>query len=903
MLAQLLAGLVHRRGITLAGLALPALLALDVLLDDGHLAVPLDPTIAALLPASGTALDRYHALRRRFGDDDVLVVTWAHPELFTPPRLARLHELATTLGQLPGVARVTSLADTPRIATVDGLTEIGGALDPLPADTAAARALGETTAADPLAGGILVARDASATAVLVEPLAGLDDAARFALLEAVTARSRALAGDVDDAVTGPLAARLALARALFHDLRRVLPLAVAATALVAAIALGSVRGVVLPLAASLYGLLLTLAAFVGAGQTLNLVSAILPPAVYVIGFAYAVHVVAAFERLRDDGRSARDAAAAAIGELVVPLSLTALTTAIGFLALATSNLAAIRSFGLFAALGTVLGWAAALTVVPLGLGLTRGRPRGRDADDKVTRVACALARFDIGHRRAILVGGGLLGVLALAAASRLEVSTNYLDVFPHDSAVRQDFAAYDSAFAGAVPLAVVVETDVPRAFADPAQLAMIADLETWLAAQPEIGAVTSLVDYVRLLATAFAPEAPATAGVPDSPALLDQLLLLGGGAALARLVDPHYGATRLGIQSHAVETGALTTLTRRIEARLAALPPHLRGHVTGSSVLVAATVDDVARGQVSSLLAAAIAIWLVLAALFESWRIGALALLPNALPIVAYFGILGLSGIGLNLTTSLVASVVLGIAVDDTIHLLARFNDEARRTAHEIRGLERALVTVVRPVTLTTAALCAGFLAFLTSELDNQVEFGLLAAATLFLAWLADLVFTPALAARLRFVTLWETLTLDLGCAAPQEAIPLFHGLSAREARIVALFGRLEDHPAGARVLAAGTPGHELRVVIDGRLRASVPHAGGATELDPLGRGDVVGGVALFEGSHTVDVDALTPVRLLNLDAACLERIRSRYPRIGARLYRNLGASLATRLARLSTRV
>src|SRR5690606_5536794 len=136
------------------------------------------------------------------------------------------------------------------------------------------------------------------------------------------------------------------------------------------------------------------------------------------------------------------------------------------------------------------------------------------------------------------------------------------------------------------------------------------------------------------------------------------------------------------------------------------------------------------------------AIGLVLALVHRSLRIGILALIPNALPILVYFGLLGALPVTLNLTTSLVACAVFGIAIDDTVHFLARFTQYRDFASAPERALSAAYAAVLRPVTLTTAALCAGFAALAAADLRAQAEFGLLAAATLLIAWLVDLTVT-----------------------------------------------------------------------------------------------------------------------------------------------------------------
>ena len=118
-------------------------------------------------------------------------------------------------------------------------------------------------------------------------------------------------------------------------------------------------------------------------------------------------------------------------------------------------------------------------------------------------------------------------------------------------------------------------------------------------------------------------------------------------------------------------------------------------------------------------------------------------------------------------------------------------------------------------------AICLGFLVLTSSDLSSQVELGALGAFTLGLAWLIDFTVTPALCAGLRVVTLWDTLSLDLG-RSPQESIPMFHGLSKAQARIVALMASVRDVKAGRMLIKSGEQGRELYVVIDGSLRVSI---------------------------------------------------------------------------------
>ena len=203
---------------------------------------------------------------------------------------------------------------------------------------------------------------------------------------------------------------------------------------------------------------------------------------------------------------------------------------------------------------------------------------------------------------------------------------------------------------------------------------------------------------------------------------------------------------------------------------------------------------------------------------------------------------------------------------------------------------------MIRPITLTTLALCLGFLTLSGSSLAEQATFGALAALTLALAWVSDLVLTPALGARAGIVTLWDVLRLDLG-QSPQDSIPLLRNLSLRQARVFALLSDLHTVPAGQRIIRQGDAAGDVYVVIDGELNVSTQRDGQVTQIARLTRGATLGEVGLFGQKRTADVDCLSDARLLRFSPDDLDLIVKRYPRIAAQVYRNLNQIQAERRA------
>ncbi len=723
--------------------------------EHGRARVEVDPSMAALLPRDGAALAAFQRAHENFPDDDLLFVAWVADDLFSPARLGAFKQLTRRIQTLPGVVAVESLATAYDARVEDDETVIDPFLRHVPHSDAQAAQARARALANPLLRGQLVSKDGRGALIAVHFAPTLDSQALLARIDDIRHASRELAAGAEQFVSGPLLVRVEISRILNRDVYRVTPLAALATLLVSAVALRSVGGVLLPLLANGTAVMATLALFAAAGHGLNFVTAILPPVVYVVGFAYAIHVVSDFDRVYQSGMTRRAAAAAALREVFVPVSLTAITTAIGFASLALTDIASIRDFGLYAALGTLLAWIAALTIVPAGLAWLPGAPRPPREGRFVARVAAALARFNLEHRRALWLFYALVTVAALWAASRIEVDTRVLRNFDSSRAVQRDFQRIAEIFDGPVPLQILIDAGYDDAFKEPAKLRAVAELANWLRAEPGIGGVYALSDYVALLFRALAPEQAASAALPASTRLVEQLLLAGGGN-LALYLDARGRTTMLEVRATALSTAAVNELAARIQAHLAQLPDDLHGQVTGTSYLIARSVDDITGDQLRSFACALLTTFVLLSVVFASVRVGLLALVPNLLPIVLFFGLLGAVPIPYDLSTSLVADSVFGIAIDDTVVFMTCYAIESRRHGRGRAGIEATLAVILRPATLTTLALCAGFVALMAGELRSQAEFGLLAAATLLFAWLLDISLTPLLCHGRRIVPLWD---------------------------------------------------------------------------------------------------------------------------------------------------
>jgi hypothetical protein len=228
---------------------------------------------------------------------------------------------------------------------------------------------------------------------------------------------------------------------------------------------------------------------------------------------------------------------------------------------------------------------------------------------------------------------------------------------------------------------------------------------------------------------------------------------------------------------------------------------------------------------------------------------------------------------------------------------MSHFRDHAKRLADEKRATVHVLRSTGRPMSYTALSLVLGFAVLAASDLATSAQLGGMAALTLAVAWACDFTLTPALCGGLRLVTMWDTLRLDLG-PDPQDSIPLFRGLSNFQCRLAALIATIRSVPAGQTLLRAGEPGREMFLVLDGALEIAVRHPDGRRQvINVCRRGDVIGEVGFFHQRRSADVDVVEDSRLLRLTQRNMEALTGRYPRIAAKVLRNLGAIMAQRLS------
>ena len=882
--------------------------------------IQLDSSVESLLPGDNTDSQYYAEIRQLFGSDEIGVVGIIADTIYAPQTLQKITRLSNQIKAIEGVDDVISLANA--VDPIANVTDPPLLMPRIPSTPAELAALRDTLADRPIYLKNLVAPDGRAAAINIFFADMNDDEfLRLGIDDKVVALIDQESGPERVYYTGLPHLKVYSTTGMQQDLARFVPLTLVFIVVVLYLSFRSKRGVVLPVLTVVVSLTWTLGIIVLSGNRLSLGSMALPPLLLVLGTAYSLHVVAEYYELAGPDRSAREVVLETLRLTGPPIFLTALTTVLGFLSLSVNSIVSIQHMGLFSAVGITLACGLSLLLVPAGLVLLPLPAGGASQPGahlaSVSSALRWLCHFDIRRRRPILILGGLIAVVSVWQTAAIRVDSNFQSFFRADDPIRQATDAINEHLVGSMAFYVAIDGDKPNSINDWNTLRRIKDLQLYIDAQPGVDKTVSFVDYCELLDRGAqsgtggdlivspegeiiqAPAGGAQTTFWDNPEQLRGVLQLVtlSPESFERVVNIDFSRTNILVRTTLSQSSDIMALVEQIETFAAnTFPPQLSVRATGNLVLLTKTTGDIVSGQVQSLALAATVIFVLMAGMFLSVRVGLIAMIPNLFPILVFFGLMGLSGAVLNLGTSIVASIALGIAVDNTIHFMTRLSAEVRNTSDQEQALLATLATIGKPAVFATVILFLGFAVLGFSRFVPIQEFGILSAITMGAALVGDLVLLPAMIATTKIITVWDLLRLKLG-QDPHKTIPLFAGLRPFQAKLVTLMGELKTFPRGQPIIRRGEMGNEMFVLVKGTTDVYVHTNGDKRHVRVHGRGDVFGEMGLIRSrERTADVIAAEDVEAIVVDERFLSHMQRRYPRTGAKIFLNIAKILSDRL-------
>ena len=650
---------------------------------------------------------------------------------------------------------------------------------------------------------------------------------------------------------------------------------------------------------------------------LSMLTMIVPVFLVAVGTAYCLHIVSEYLTCRSQSGSSFEAISKTFSNIALPTFLAVLTTAIGLGSLLVNRISAIQEFAVFSCFGMLSTLVIVLTFLPAALCFIRvpGKRHSRQSEVNpvFSRFIEKIVDLDLNHQKLVLPIIGAFTLICLVGIFRIRVETNPVEYLKDDAAVKRNFIDIYQNLSGSFPLNVVMGQSESDYFEKPQHLADIARIQAFLATLPGVDKTLSFADYLKLVNYVLNRFEPKYYTLPaedfEVRMLINNYTTILGQDMLTRFMSPEFSKANILLLTHISSSRQFLALRDKTLAFVKQqFSKDLNWEVTGLGMVIAASSHQLTIGQIKSLSITMILVFGIMFLLFMSSKVGLIAIVPNLFPIIVNFGIMGWLGIQLSMVTSLIASIAIGLAVDDTIHYLAHYNVEFKKDLDDKRAIRDTLQHVGRPITFTTITICAGFSVLLFSSFKPTAIFGVMMVITSLAALVGDLVLLPSLIQHVELVTLWDLLRLKLG-REPRMGIPLFKGLSRTQVHYILMAGSLAKIDVGEVLFHKGDPSSSMYAIISGTVDVFDPvqddEPGHDLEsrilINQLKTGDVLGEMGFFRAApRSATVIATTPVELLKINWKMVKRLQWLYPPTAHKFFLNLMGITCDRLEYLT---
>ena len=545
------------------------------------------------------------------------------------------------------------------------------------------------------------------------------------------------------------------------------------------------------------------------GVTISQMIALTVLLVFAVGIADCVHVMSAYFSFRRQGDDHYDALSKSYGKTGLAIMVTTITTTAGVLALTTSELVPIQVFGMMSAFGVVMAFFFTLVLLPILLDLWHpGAPTADDASlaDRLgdrwnrlsnsTKTGTALVYVvavylmlgpwvgtyitvislltyvvvnwqlailsavpNFVARRPWLVLSVFAGLFALCSygMTLIRIDSNMTELTKEGSAIRVAYETVDENMAGAMSMVIMVDTHTSDGLYNPRLMQAMDQLQNRIETRysDQVTRTNSLANIVKDTYQIMSDDDPAYYRVPDDAQMISQLLYLFNSANpedRRALVSDDYSRSHISLNIYNAGSYQyqrfFEEISQEIDEVFGPLEsefPELEVYLTGSMALLMRMADEVANSQFSSFTFAIAVISVIMIITLGSFQGGIMAMIPNMIPALLGFGLMGLLGIALDTDTLLIAPLIIGIAVDDTIHFMTHYRVELIRTGSISESLVSTIRDVGQAVMFTTMVLGLGFALLSFSDYLGMAKMGFFGSAAIFVALLCDLFLIPAM--------------------------------------------------------------------------------------------------------------------------------------------------------------
>lgn len=701
----------------------------------------LETDLEAYMPSDHPAFVFSDSAEELFGIHDAVLIAVSHPEsIYNSETLQKITDLTIELPEeFPQIdpAGVTSLYTADNITSGDWGMEVEPFYTYVPEDPEEIEELRMKVRENGMIFGRVISVDEKTALILAELT---DSELSDSFYEEVEDYVRSFEGPETIYIAGQPIVEGALAELGPADMARMAPIVVILMTVILLLLLQSIRDTILNLIIVFFGIAASFGTMALLGVPVYAVDTMIPVMLIAIGVAYGIHLHNSIHHTvqTHPGITKEQLIDLTLKAMIRPVSMAAVTTAIGFTALVTSEILPVRYFGLFASVGVLTEMIAALMLFPVSIRILGIPKRGKEREDEFIDELQGLAGNPTSHRKRsgvfrhqgkIMAVTAILIAFAAFGASKVWIDTSFLANFEPESDIVKTNTYINEHFGGTSTLNVILKAEEAEAFKDPAVLQLMSDLQQEVETHPQVGGSFSIADFIRRMNAVMLPDEPNNEVIPEDRELVAQYLLLyemsGDPETLNSVVDFEYQTANLTFQLKSDSSALMEEVIAEIsgfEDTFNSLDISINYAGSGYKALTFAGL--LLDGQIISLGLSFAVVALLLALLFRSALIGIIGTVPIAVTAAVNFGVMGLLNIPLSSATALISSIAIGIGVDYAIHLIEHYRVMRLNGDSIDQSALETLKHTGRAILFNAAAVMGGFAVLMFSVFPPNRQVG-----------------------------------------------------------------------------------------------------------------------------------------------------------------------------------
>ncbi|MGB6289638.1 MAG: MMPL family transporter [Desulfobulbales bacterium] len=737
------------------------------------------------------AIQDYHEFRDLFGRDDKIVILINSEDIFSPHFLARLKEFHQDLeNTLPMVSEVDSLINAKYIEGKEGVLQVNNFMEELPQSKEQAETLRQKALSYPLYRNSYLSQNGDALIMVVKtqavsaltedgkrirnhgrgfggeeviptdtPLKSISQVENIAVLGIIeTVIKQYNAENFSIVFSGTPAYQFHVEPKIRKSMIYLSIMVLALTFFFMAVLFGRVSGIFLPQFVVLMSLAATLGLMALTGVPFTLTSSMLPSIILSVGLTPPLHFMVVFFKYQKKVGRLR-AVIRTLEHSGLPIIMTGLTTIIGLLSFSFTDIAPIADLGIFAAIGIGICLLLTLVFLPALLALLKILP-GSEREklyetSTYNRMLIWMGRTGIRHAHDIYILSFIVFIAILPGFFKFNFSHNMLHYFDEEERFIQETRLIEDETSGFRALEVVVDTGEKNGILDRKFLYNLEQLEDYaleqnnISGRPYTGKITSILDIVKETNQAWHGGDRAYHTIPPDDFLVEKQLAEFRQISpdyLGNFTDQDFSLARFTAMMYWKDAAMDVDFVKQLKEYAAELfGGSARVLVTGAVSIGSRVIDSMMSNLAIGYFTAFFIITLFMIIAVGDLKLGLVAMIPNLFPIIAGLGLMGLMGIPLNTYNLIGGSIVIGVAVDDTIHFFHNFRHYFKKTGDVETAVVETLRSAGRALITTTLILVSCFWLRLFSSLKVISDFGLIVGFSLLVAFLADVMLAPAL--------------------------------------------------------------------------------------------------------------------------------------------------------------